>query len=602
MLVLAHREVLVDQALKAFGVVHPGASRGKVRGAVCEYHRDITAAMVPTLGREDKAHPQGQCWKLRRLLSDGPFDLVIVDEGHHSPSATYLRVLEAVQDPGTLRLGVTATPNRSDGLALAEVYDEIVYQYALVQAIEDGYLVRPRGVRHRLSQVDLDKAEVSRATRDFSEVSLAKLFDTPHGRAESISAWERHAAGVDGSPRRTILFACTVAHAEHLCQDLRARGYRSAAISQHTADEDRLRYFRQLATGELDVLASVMVLTEGFDEPSVGCVFMVRPTQSWSLYVQMLGRGLRLHTSKKECLVVDVSGNTSKFSLVGLNMLGGFQLEEEEGGSDGELRARPNDLDKGQFPRPEQGVLPVEVGEGVDVDLVAVKCAGRYDWQRTRHGDALLCGAPDRGGIFLVRRHDPGRDGLPKYCADLCKVVYLQAFGPDWQTVGWRAEVAGQKLSPEEARALVEQEAPRLGAKRSAGGIDESGIGTPLEDMVEWAVGELANRNKQLNQRLSRPLRDAAVGASDNQRRRLRDNLGFGAAATDGRITKGAAQCIIAWAAVVGEQKARRGIESLQSAQSLSDRELADLVERGELVRAVTLGWKYGFDQRRGAA
>jgi superfamily II DNA or RNA helicase len=560
-LVLAHRDVLVKQAMKTFRRVWPEATVGFLaKGEPVSYGRDITGAMVPTLGRRDQLHPREWCPKLQRVVAHGPYDLVIIDESHHSAADTYVRTLEAVQGPSTLRLGVTATPNRADGLSLRELYDQITYSYSLIEAIESGYLVRPVGVRCKL-HLDLDEIRTSKSQGgDFSEEAIGAVFNTPEVRAKCLAAWQQYARG-----KKTILFACTVDHAIQLAETFRAAGISAKAIHGGHSEEERLRMYDRLAKGELTVLVSVLVLTEGFDEPSVECVYMARPTQSWSLFVQMVGRGLRLHPSKSECLILDVTGNSTKYSLRGLNMLGGFRVDEVEESQKpkpedaGELAGMPG-ADRSD--REHQHDLFAPSVHGDRIDLVGVKRVGRFQWQDTEFGKALMLGGPDLGGIFLVRQHDCERDKLPKYCAGLFKIVHLQRRGELESKVdaagGYTVEEIGKKLPLEEALALCEQEAPRLGAKRSRAGLDESGIRAATDEEVRTAVADVTVRNREINQRLKTPVRFAAQKPSDAQVQCLRRELGLTSEQlAHPELTRGEAQRLIVWGKAAGFKAVR---------------------------------------------
>ena len=313
LLVLAHREELLEQARRKFLAADP-ALRVEIEQAQRHASDDaqVVVASVPTLGRSSSA-------RLQRL-SPEDFFLVVVDEAHHAVASSYLRVFDhfGLREPDSRRMlvGFTATPYRGDKRGLGEVFEEIVFRRDLREMIVQGYLARIRGWRVSTS-VDLDGVRVRAG--DFVESQLAATVNVELRNEAVVEAYRRFAPG-----RRTVVFCADVAHAQAMADAFGSGGISAAALWGAMPREDRHATLAAFSAGELDVLTNCAVLTEGFDEPRVDCVILARPTKSRLLYEQMVGRGTRLHPDKEDLLVIDVADNSRKHQLAGLHTL--FEL------------------------------------------------------------------------------------------------------------------------------------------------------------------------------------------------------------------------------------------------------------------------------------
>ncbi len=323
-LVVVHRRELVDQACRAFRKL--GYNPGREMGDESSYSgNEVVVASVQTLGKTNT----------RRLRKFDPndFGLLICDEAHHSVANSYQNVYEhfGVLDgrSKSLLLGVTATPVRSDGKSLGDVFQEIVYHMDIRKAVIDGWLVDIKGVRAR-TESNLDNVRVL-PSGDFDPVRLSGAINTQVRNALVLKTWKERAEG-----RQTIVFCADVQHAKDMAKTFQCAGVKAEAIWGD--DRDRSEKLRKHKAREFSVLTNCEVLTEGYDDWSVSCIVMARPTQSELLFVQMAGRGTRiprdiknlnsakaegLPLAKADCLIIDVVDNTAKHSLITLPMLFG---------------------------------------------------------------------------------------------------------------------------------------------------------------------------------------------------------------------------------------------------------------------------------------
>jgi ATP-dependent helicase IRC3 len=305
-LVLAHRDELLTQATHKLRQVAPEARLGIVKAQADEVDAAVVVASVQTL-----ANPA----RLARLARR--FETVVVDEAHHATADSYRRVLDHVGG-SPLVLGVTATPERADGASLGEVWEKVVYSRSLLEMIRAGYLADLRGLRVRLD-VDLSRLRVSHG--DFVDSEAAEVLTAADAPAHARAAYLEHAAD-----RRALLFTPTVELAHEMAASFREGGVPAEAVDGLLPLDERRAILARLRSGETRVVANCAVLTEGFDEPSIDCIIVARPTRSHILYVQMVGRGTRTFPGKSDCLVVDLVGATERFDLLTLPRL--FGLDE----------------------------------------------------------------------------------------------------------------------------------------------------------------------------------------------------------------------------------------------------------------------------------
>jgi superfamily II DNA or RNA helicase len=303
-LVLAHRDELLSQATDKIRQIDPVARMGLVKAEANEIEAPVVVASMQTLARQSR---------LAQLPRQ--FETVVVDEAHHATADTYRRVLEWTAD-SPLVLGVTATPERADNASLGEVWDEVVYSRSLLEMIRAGYLVDLRGLRVRLD-VDFSRLRVSHG--DFVDAEAAAVLTAADAPAHACAAYLEHAAG-----RKALVFTPTVELAHLMAEAFRDGGVAAEAVDGSLPLEERRAILARLRSGKTRVVANCAVLTEGFDEPSVECVIIARPTRSRILYVQMIGRGTRTFPNKRDCMIIDLVGATERFDLLTLPRLFGL--------------------------------------------------------------------------------------------------------------------------------------------------------------------------------------------------------------------------------------------------------------------------------------
>ena len=291
-LILAHRGELLEQAAdklqRSTGLV---SAVEKAESTCLNSWFRVVVGSVQTLQRSAR---------LERFPRDY-FGTIIIDEAHHAITDGYRRILDYFE--GAKVLGVTATPDRGDMRNLGEVFDSLAYEYKLTDAIKEGYLCK---IMAQTIPLQLDISEVGFTSGDYSLGQLGTALD-PY--LEQIAAeMVQRCRG-----RKTVVFLPLIKTSQMFRDLLNAKGFQAAEVNGQSAD--RKEVLADFDAGKYNVLCNSMLLTEGWDCPSVDCVVVLRPTKVRSLYSQMVGRGTRLAEGKTDLLLLDFLWMTDKHEL-----------------------------------------------------------------------------------------------------------------------------------------------------------------------------------------------------------------------------------------------------------------------------------------------
>lgn len=399
-LILAHRGELIRQAVDKVKLVWPEAQVGIVQGQLDEGHAPVVVASIQTLARRKR---------VEQLLRHGAFNLIILDEAHHYGAPTYMETLEqlgAFRRRGPLLVGVTATPIREDD-TLNYLFEALVYEKTILEMIQLGYLCDLRGIRikTRLDFSNVKTVRTASGVPDWDEAALASVVNKPWFNELVVKVYLQEARG-----RQTVVFTCSVEHAEELTKRFKAAGVRADVVHGKLGERERRERLEAFSKRQLNVLVNCNLLVEGYDQPEVSCVMLARPTQSRVLYTQMVGRGTRVYPGKADCLVVDFVGSTD----IGFNLsaLMGFRPGEIKHGKsvldvveERQRRERRERWKHGQrrVPRVE-GDQPAPDYAVQRTDLFS---RTQFRWLQTEDGSLVLVGG-DAGNIYLV----PASDGF----------------------------------------------------------------------------------------------------------------------------------------------------------------------------------------------
>lgn len=372
-LILSHREELVNQPVKYYDCP-VGIERGPQRSN----GEEVVSASVSSMVR-----------RLNRFQPEA-FDLIICDECHHAAAKTYRKIFEHFTP--RMLLGFTATPGRGDKVRLDDLFQEIIFQKDLRWGIQNGYL---SDIFCKRINIGYDLRGVHTSRGDYAPGELEEAMD---GTADAIAqAYREHANGA------TLIFAVSV----HQANEIAARIPGAVVVTGET--KNRAAIIDNFTAGKIPVIVNVMVFTEGTDIPRVETVIVARPTQSDSLYTQMVGRGLRLYPGKERMTLIDCVGITGKASLCTAPSLLGLDMTNVPA-------SKTKDIEGGLFELPMKVTAATDCPESWirNVEIVDLWAKEQQyqthnvNWFKLPNGDLIL-NMPDRHRIKIPCPDELGR-------------------------------------------------------------------------------------------------------------------------------------------------------------------------------------------------
>ena len=293
MLILAHREELINQAAKYFNCpVGIEMAEQKSNGEPI-----VIASVLSLINR------------LERFSKD-EFDIICIDEAHHCITSSYQKILNYFNPRVTF--GFTATPRRGDNQGLEQVFDDIIFQRDIKWGIQNGYLCPVYCLRHNIGY---DISKVKKRLGDFSQKELEQTLNTKKINKEVANAYKTKAKG------QTLIFATSIKHAKGISKEIPG----SYVITMDT--KDRANILDKFRTGKIKCIVSVNIFIEGTDLPNVETVIMARPTPSANLYCQAVGRGLRTYPNKEYLTLVDCVGYNGRHNVCSAPTLVGLSTD-----------------------------------------------------------------------------------------------------------------------------------------------------------------------------------------------------------------------------------------------------------------------------------
>ena len=293
-LVLAHRDEILNQICDTLHHKYevPCGKIDKSNHSV--EHNNILVASVQTM--------------VKRLnVYDDNFDLIVVDEAHHTKAQSYKRIIKHF--PSAKVLGVTATPCRLSGDGFGKEYDKLILSETIKEYIKQGYLSDIKYLPTDIVIHNCDSITIGE-TGDYKNEVLFKYMDNPLVYTAIIDAYHKYANNKKG-----IVYTINQKHNLNLQKRFEEKGIPSAAIDSKTPSEERKKLVERFKNSEINVLCNVDIFGEGFDCPDVDFILLARPTKSLSLYLQQVGRGLRKTDNKDNVLIIDCVGSYTRFGL-----------------------------------------------------------------------------------------------------------------------------------------------------------------------------------------------------------------------------------------------------------------------------------------------
>jgi superfamily II DNA or RNA helicase len=386
-LVGVHTEELVGQLHKTISDVCPHLDVGMVRA---QAHDDVTAQVI-VFSVQTMRNP-----KRRARVTD--VGTLIWDEAHHCVSPTYRTITEHYA--GATLVGFTATPERGDGQSLAGAWDRVAYSRDVSWMVRRGWLIPPLG--RAVEVPDLDLRTVKRSGGDYRGQDLGEALAGSLAPGIVAKAWLEHA-----SDRKTIAFFPTVGSCYVFAEAFQDAGVDARVVHGGLPPAERKQILADHRAGVFPVLVNCMVLTEGYNDPTIGCVLMGRPTRSRPLHMQIVGRGLRVDPGRpyaeQDCLLLYVVGNAPIPELRTMADISDRAIEMREGRTLTELE---DEFDAGQGVAPDGPVY--YHGEVVTRDFDPLARKSSKVWIRTR-GGSYFVPAGKHAYVFICEYPEPGR-------------------------------------------------------------------------------------------------------------------------------------------------------------------------------------------------
>jgi len=392
--ILVHRAELLDQAsrsLTAMGVRHGRIAAGKSM----DLSHAVQVASVQTLAR--RLH----------LLPREFFQLLVVDEAHHTTAGTWAKVIEHFH--AAKLLGVTATPIRSDGRGLGQHYQAMVQGPTAQQLTEQGFLATAKV----LAPPGFDSTGLRKRMGDFDAKEAEQRVGTIMG--DCLGHYRKHLPG-----QTAIAFCCSVAHAEAVATLFQSAGIAAASIDGSMDTTQRQQLLSNLGTGSLKVLTSCALIGEGVDVPSVGGCILLRPTASVALHLQMIGRCLRPQLGKR-AVVLDHVGNTLRL---------GHHLEERDWTLDGAAK-------RDREAAPSVKVCPTCFATSISTAQICRECGHVFAPQERRELQQV-----DGELVEMAARQRKREQGSAQSLDDLRQLAQQRGYKRGWAERVYQARLA----------------------------------------------------------------------------------------------------------------------------------------------------------------
>ena len=309
-LIMAHRKELVAQAESKLKSVWPDAPVGVLAAGMKRFQHN---AQILVASRDTLASP-------KRLEKVGKFDYMIIDEAHNVPPSSltrYKKIIDTLSERQSMKvMGCTATPYRMGqgyiyGKRKDHFFKGLAYSVSIPELIQAGYLCRLSAFAvNDNAIIDAGKVSLKFKGGDFREKELEDIAMVDETIIEVISDWIDNA--YTKGRTASVFFCVSVLHAQKMTQYLQQHNINAAVITGETPNQERDKILADFESGKIHALCNVGVLTEGWDAPRTDCIALLRPTQSVGLYVQMCGRGMRLHDDKENCLLLDYGENVAR--------------------------------------------------------------------------------------------------------------------------------------------------------------------------------------------------------------------------------------------------------------------------------------------------
>lgn len=368
-LIVVPSDELREQSIDKIKVFDPDIDVGSVQGVLDDVQSRIIVATRQSLTSKKSK-------RIKRMLEHGSFEYVIFDEAHQAISQ--IETIVKKLNSNCKVCGLTATPWNKD---MNKVFKKITYGKTLLNMIMDGYLCEPLAIR---VYTDTDLTHVKTVAGEFNQAQLESAVNTITRNQDIIRAYEEHAL----DRKSVLIFATSIDHVQALVSEFKNAGYYCRGLdSMNTSKDERKAIIDEFKSGKLPILINCGILTTGFDYERLDCIVLARPTKSKILYTQVIGRGLRLHPEKDNCMIIDVVDIVKKHDLISLDDALELKVKHKEGIKEAVERNEREKIEREEQERVHEeyireAKLRSERISLFNKNLQQIVNQGRYDWFR----------------------------------------------------------------------------------------------------------------------------------------------------------------------------------------------------------------------------
>ncbi|KAA8898876.1 hypothetical protein TRICI_006459 [Trichomonascus ciferrii] len=440
-LIVAHREELLQQAYDKIVHINPGLSVEVERASSqASGVADVTVASIKTIAQK------------KRLAKFNPNDykLIIVDEAHHAPSTSYVRLFEhfgALERTSRVAVaGFTATMYRNDTKALGRMFDEIVFHRDLMDMIKSNWLC-PAKLTTVSTEIDMSQVPTSGkgSGGDFNEEILSQMVNTVQGNELVVNTWAHH-SDFGEKYHSTMIFCVNIQHAIDVANTFREKGIAAEVVTSQTDDKERRRLVEGFKAKKFPVIVNCGVFTEGTDIPNIDMIILNRPTKSPGLLAQMIGRGLRNFPGKECCHIIDMVGKVTPDMATVPSLLGTHAgrklsaetpIEELEKEVQEEIEKVEEEIDKSEDPEFDLDSVNITFQTYDDIEEfmrgpVRAK-QSKFNWLRIGKGTYIL--GSSNGYLRLDEYYSRGQAKYRLHRYHLIPPIYGTKLGPKYRKV-----------------------------------------------------------------------------------------------------------------------------------------------------------------------
>lgn len=383
---------LRTQAIDKLKAIDPNVDVGSVQATINEFDHRIVVAT-----RQSLSHKKST--RLERMLDDGEFNYVIVDECHQATSQIKL-ILTKLNDNIKV-VGFSATPFNEE---LKDIFKEVSYSRSIWEMIDKGYLCEPRAFKIKTG-TNLKNVKV--IAGEFNQRDLEDAIDTPERNQQVVDAWRQFAS----HRKHTIIFTSGIEHSNHIMECFLVNGIDCRTINSKDDKDDRKEILSEFAGGEFPVITNCNILTTGFDFAAIDCIILAAPTKSKIKFLQMIGRGMRIFLGKVDCLILDMKDSVTKHDIMSVDDVFGFEIKSGESLTeakervDKELAEAKAEVEARELERQRQQELIAQEIALFNANLErGIKENSYFDWWKVRENCYALSITTDFH--YLIEKED----------------------------------------------------------------------------------------------------------------------------------------------------------------------------------------------------